>query len=266
MTPGHGDRDLDRRRGARGRHRRRAGRADRAQRATAVRVPATEPGANIRRAGEDIAAGEVVLRAGDDARARRASGVAASVGRAALSCARRPRVALLVTGDELTEPGRAARAGRHLQLQRLRARRAGRARRRDARRRASACPTAPRPPARRSAPRSTRRTSSWSPAACRSARTTTSRARWPSSGRERALLGREPAARASRPGSAPRGDDARLRPARQPGVGDGHLPAVRAAGAGGAPGRRPVDHPHHRAARASRSRATRAASRPCACG
>jgi molybdopterin molybdotransferase len=32
--------------------------------------------------------------------------VAASVGRASLRCARRPRVAILVTGDELTEPGR----------------------------------------------------------------------------------------------------------------------------------------------------------------
>jgi molybdopterin molybdotransferase len=69
-----------------------------------VRVPDTEPGANIRRAGEDIAAGETVLRAGE-ALAPAALGVAASVGRASLSCARRPRVALLVTGDELTDPG-----------------------------------------------------------------------------------------------------------------------------------------------------------------
>ena len=69
-----------------------------------VRVPATEPGANIRRAGEDIAAGETVLRAGDPLTPA-AVGVAASVGRASIDCARRPRVALLVTGDELTEPG-----------------------------------------------------------------------------------------------------------------------------------------------------------------
>jgi molybdopterin molybdotransferase len=69
-----------------------------------VRIPATEPGANIRRAGEDIAAGEVVLRAGERL-APAALGVAASVGRASISCARRPSVALLVTGDELTEPG-----------------------------------------------------------------------------------------------------------------------------------------------------------------
>ena len=61
----------------------------------AVRVPDTEPDANIRRAGEDIAAGETVLRAGDRLEPA-AVGVAASVGRATLSCALRPRVALLV--------------------------------------------------------------------------------------------------------------------------------------------------------------------------
>jgi molybdopterin molybdotransferase len=69
-----------------------------------VRVQASEPGANIRRAGEDVAAGDVVLHTGD-LLAPAALGVAASVGRAVVRCARRPRVALLVTGDELTEPG-----------------------------------------------------------------------------------------------------------------------------------------------------------------
>jgi molybdopterin molybdotransferase len=39
-------------------------------------------------------------------------GVAASVGRRSLRCARRPRVAVLVTGDELTEPGKPLDAGR----------------------------------------------------------------------------------------------------------------------------------------------------------
>jgi molybdopterin molybdotransferase len=70
-----------------------------------VSVPATEVGANIRRSGEDVAAGEVVLEAGEVLRPA-ALGVAASVGRASVRCRRRPRVALLVTGDELTEPGR----------------------------------------------------------------------------------------------------------------------------------------------------------------
>jgi molybdopterin molybdotransferase len=74
------------------------------QAGAALRVPDTEPGANIRRAGEDIRAGETVLHAGEVLRPA-ALGVAASVGRADIPCTRRPRVALLVTGDELTDPG-----------------------------------------------------------------------------------------------------------------------------------------------------------------
>ena len=63
-----------------------------------------EPGAEVRHAGEDIRAGEVVLRAG--ARIGPAElGVAASTGADALACARRPRVAIVVTGDELVDPG-----------------------------------------------------------------------------------------------------------------------------------------------------------------
>lgn len=71
---------------------------------SAVRVPDTEPGANVRRAGEDIRAGDVVLRAGT-VLGPAELGVAAAVGRASLRCAERPRVAVLVTGDELTPPG-----------------------------------------------------------------------------------------------------------------------------------------------------------------
>ena len=69
-----------------------------------VRVPATEPGANIRRAGEDIALNAVVLQRGT-VLGPAELGVAASVGRASLRCARRPRVFVLITGDELTAPG-----------------------------------------------------------------------------------------------------------------------------------------------------------------
>jgi molybdopterin molybdotransferase len=69
-----------------------------------VRVPATQPGANIRRAAEDISLGAVVLRRGTTLGPAEL-GVAASVGRATLRCALRPRVAVLVTGDELTPPG-----------------------------------------------------------------------------------------------------------------------------------------------------------------
>ena len=76
-----------------------------------VRVPQTAPGANVRRAGEDIARGAVVLQTG--ARLGPAElGVAASVGRAELRCAIQPRVAILVTGDELTEPGTPLATGR----------------------------------------------------------------------------------------------------------------------------------------------------------
>ena len=69
-----------------------------------VRVEETAEGANIRRAGEDVRAGDVVLERG--MRLGPAElGVAASVGRAELLCSRTPRVALLVTGDELVTPG-----------------------------------------------------------------------------------------------------------------------------------------------------------------
>lgn len=69
-----------------------------------IRVGASTPGDNIRRAGEDVRAGRVVLAAGTPLGPAEL-GVAASVGRASLCCARRPRVAILLTGDELTEPG-----------------------------------------------------------------------------------------------------------------------------------------------------------------
>jgi molybdopterin molybdotransferase len=72
--------------------------------AARVRVPETAPGDNIRRAGEDIRAGDVVLRPGS-VLGPAELGVAASVGRASLRCALRPRVAVLATGDELTAPG-----------------------------------------------------------------------------------------------------------------------------------------------------------------
>jgi molybdopterin molybdotransferase len=75
-----------------------------------VRVPATAADANIRRAGEDIAAGELVLRSGT-VLTPAAIGVAASLGRSSVSCTRRPRVALLITGDELTDPGEPLRPG-----------------------------------------------------------------------------------------------------------------------------------------------------------
>ena len=69
-----------------------------------------EAGRDIRRAGEDIAAGEAVLAAGDEIGPAEA-GVLVSVGRGEVACARRPRVNLLTTGDELQEPGEPLRPG-----------------------------------------------------------------------------------------------------------------------------------------------------------
>ncbi len=76
-----------------------------------VRVPAMPDGANVRRAGEDVRAGQTVLRAGTPL-GPAALGVAAGAGRAEVSCARRPRLAILATGDELQEPGERLGPGR----------------------------------------------------------------------------------------------------------------------------------------------------------
>jgi molybdopterin molybdotransferase len=65
---------------------------------------APEAGQWIRRAGCDIARGSVALPAGLGLRAQHL-GVAASVGAAALTVVRRPRVAVFCTGDELAMPG-----------------------------------------------------------------------------------------------------------------------------------------------------------------
>jgi molybdopterin molybdotransferase len=63
------------------------------------------PGENIRQAGGDIRSGEGVLRAGVTIRPAEI-GVLASVGKAQVMVHRRPRVAVIATGDELVEVGR----------------------------------------------------------------------------------------------------------------------------------------------------------------
>jgi len=68
-------------------------------------VPAA--GQWIRRAGEDVARGSVVLQCGQRLHPA-ALGLAASVGMAELAVMRRPRVALFSTGDELVMPGQKA--------------------------------------------------------------------------------------------------------------------------------------------------------------
>jgi molybdopterin molybdotransferase len=67
---------------------------------------APKPGEWIRRAGEDIGAGAVILPAGTRLRSQEL-GLAASVGLAMLPVVRRLRVAVFFTGDELTMPGEA---------------------------------------------------------------------------------------------------------------------------------------------------------------
>jgi len=65
---------------------------------------AVAPGQHVRRTGEDLRAGSVVLPAGTTLGAGALS-VAVSAGAGSLPCARRPRVAILSTGDELRPPG-----------------------------------------------------------------------------------------------------------------------------------------------------------------
>jgi molybdopterin molybdotransferase len=66
-----------------------------------------KPGQWVRRRGEDVEQGAVVLRAGQRLNCA-ALGLAASIGAGNLSVARRPRVALFSTGDELVMPGQVA--------------------------------------------------------------------------------------------------------------------------------------------------------------
>jgi molybdopterin molybdotransferase len=65
---------------------------------------AAEPGSAVRYAGGDAAEGETLLTAGTRMRPMQIA-VAASAGRAAVTVRPRPRVVVLSTGDELTEPG-----------------------------------------------------------------------------------------------------------------------------------------------------------------
>jgi molybdopterin molybdotransferase len=70
-----------------------------------VRVfKAAGPGNNIRRAGEDVRTGTVVVPEGTVLRPAHV-GVLASLGRAGVRVTRRPVVAILSTGDEVIEPG-----------------------------------------------------------------------------------------------------------------------------------------------------------------
>ena len=69
-----------------------------------------QPGQWVRRRGEDVQSGGIVLRRGARLTPQ-ALGLAASVGIGELTVARRPRVALFSTGDELAMPGEPLRPG-----------------------------------------------------------------------------------------------------------------------------------------------------------
>src|SRR5579862_8818413 len=68
------------------------------------------PGSGVTFAGTDITAGETVLRRGDLLTSRD-TGVLAAIGVARVEVWRRPRVAILSTGDEIIAPGEPIRPG-----------------------------------------------------------------------------------------------------------------------------------------------------------
>lgn len=67
-----------------------------------LQVPASKPGDNIRRAGKDFRAGDVLLKSGTRIDPWRLS-LCASAGRADVVVAKSPRIAILSTGEEIVE-------------------------------------------------------------------------------------------------------------------------------------------------------------------
>ncbi len=75
-----------------------------------VVVGPLEHGVNVRRRGEDVAAGTVVLAGGSVLRPQEI-GLIASLGQRQVMVRQRPRVAVLSTGDEVAEPGTPRKPG-----------------------------------------------------------------------------------------------------------------------------------------------------------
>ncbi len=65
---------------------------------------------HIRKAGLDFKTGQVLIKSGQRLDARHIA-LAAAMGHGALSVRRKPKVAILATGDELVQPGEAAKSG-----------------------------------------------------------------------------------------------------------------------------------------------------------
>ena len=75
-----------------------------------ARIGTLDKGANVRRRGEDIAAGMTVVAAGEPLRPQEI-GLLTSLGVVQVLVHSRPRVALLSTGDEVAEPGTVRKPG-----------------------------------------------------------------------------------------------------------------------------------------------------------
>lgn len=82
---------------------------DAAANSVAVRRPVT-PGENVTFTGTDISRGETVLRKGESLSSRE-TGVLAAIGMARVPVVRRPRVAVISTGNEIVAPGGDIRVG-----------------------------------------------------------------------------------------------------------------------------------------------------------
>jgi molybdopterin molybdotransferase len=78
---------------------------------TVAPAAAIPPGLHVRRRGEDVRAGDVLLRAGEGLTLTRLSALA-SAGVAEVAVHRRPRLHVIVTGSELLAPGTAAEPGK----------------------------------------------------------------------------------------------------------------------------------------------------------
>lgn len=75
-----------------------------------AKIPSIAKGANVRLRGEDVRAGEVVLHTGRLLRPQE-MGLIASLGFPQVAVRRKPRVAILSTGDEVAEPGQPRKPG-----------------------------------------------------------------------------------------------------------------------------------------------------------